>query len=169
VPQALGRLVISLSRACLRGARGRRGRRYLFYRPGTPSKEIEVALLAHLEVHGTLTGTRLEGCRLVRRGIQLADPARAEIREEVVSCVVGSETERRGVVEGAAGDRAARILAEAVPVGEERLLGVGVVLGAFEAGPAVVGAGLSFVDLLPGFLADVLMKILPVSGWTSKL
>jgi hypothetical protein len=115
VPQALGRPVISLSRACLRGARKRRGRSYLFDGPGAPGEEVEVTLPAHLEVYRTLAGAGLEGCRLVRRGIQLADPARAEVREEVVAYVVGPETGCRGVVESAAGDRAARILAEAVP------------------------------------------------------
>ena len=59
-----------------------------------------------------------------------------------------------GVVEGAAGDSATPVRAGAVPVGEDGL-GEAAAPEALDSGPAVVGARLAGVDLLPSLLADV--------------
>ena len=40
---------------------------------------------------------------------------------------------------------------------------------AFAGGPAVIGAGESFVDLFPGVSPTSLIKIRPVPGWMAKV
>lgn len=128
----------SLSPTCLLGARGR-CLSYLFDGAGAPGEEVEITLPAHLEVYGTLAGAGLKAGHRLCRGIVLSDPARAEVRKEVVADVRGPEARRRGLVEGTAGDRAARSLGGAVTVGKSGGNVLGVSLGALVLGSPIVG------------------------------
>src|SRR6185503_18434269 len=102
---------------------------------------VEGAVGAELQVHrrADAAGEVDHGAAVGRRG-HPADPAAAEIREEVAAVEAGREELGGRVVEQAARDGASGGAGASVLVGKDGTPETGIGGGALRGGPAVVGA-----------------------------